>query len=39
MSFKNSGFIFLMILVVLVTYKDIAKFGDQILASITGIFQ
>lgn len=34
----NLGFLFLMTLVVLVTYRDFVKFGDQIWGAIKGIF-
>jgi len=34
----NLGFAFLMLLVLVITYQDVVKFGDRILASFTGIF-
>jgi len=34
----SAGFVFLMLLVLVITYRDMVKFGDRILASLGGIF-
>lgn len=34
----NSGFLFLMLLILLITFRDFIKFGDQIWGAITGVF-
>jgi regulator of sigma E protease len=38
-SVHNLGFAFLMLLVLVITYQDVVKFGDRILATISGIFR